>query len=56
MAYETKVILKLLAESIARAKSAKGAYEIVVRAANAEGVTLPSYDEILKQIAEDEQG
>jgi hypothetical protein len=53
MAYETQVIMKLLAESIGRAKTIKEAYNIVVRAASNEGVKVPSYDELLK-IIEDE--
>ena len=50
MAYETKVILKLLADSIVRAESIEEAYGYVVRAASMEGITLPSYDECLKEL------
>jgi len=54
MAYETKVILTLIADAIARAKSTKEAYGYVVRAANAEGLQLPSFEEI-KEIIEQEE-
>ena len=50
MAYETKVILTLLAEAIARTNSAKEAYGCVVRAASAEGVKLPSYKEFKEML------
>jgi len=54
MAYETKVILTMIAEAIARAKNIKEAYGFVVRAANVEGLQLPSYEE-LKELLEKEQ-
>ncbi|MCL2575908.1 MAG: hypothetical protein FWE33_05690 [Defluviitaleaceae bacterium] len=50
MAYETKVILTLLAEYIGRAATVEEAYECVVKAANVEGLKLPSYAEFQKQI------
>jgi len=53
MAYETKVILTLIAEAIARSKSVKEAYGYVVRAANAEGLELPSFED-MKKIMDDE--
>jgi len=53
MAYETKVILTMIAEAIARAKTVKEAYGFVVRAANAEGLKLPTYEEF-KEILEQE--
>ena len=46
MAYETKVILTLLAEAIARTNSAKEAYGCVVRAASVEGIKLPTFTEL----------
>ena len=49
VAYETKVILTLLAQQIGRAKSIKEAYTIVVTAANVEGLKLPTYEEFLKE-------
>ncbi|MCL2853081.1 MAG: hypothetical protein FWE20_08635 [Defluviitaleaceae bacterium] len=54
MAYETKVILALLAQQIGRAKSVREAYTVVAKAANVEGMILPPYDEFLKE-AEGEQ-
>ena len=54
MAYETKVILTMIAEAIARSKSLKEAYGYVARAASAEGLKLPSYDEI-KDLLEQEK-
>ncbi|MCL2378942.1 MAG: hypothetical protein FWC77_07435 [Defluviitaleaceae bacterium] len=50
MAYETKVILTMLAEYIGRAKSVEEAYNFVVKAANAEGLQLPSYAEFQKEL------
>jgi len=50
--YETKVLLSLLADNIARAKTPKEAYAVIVAAANVEGVNLPSYEEKLAEIEE----
>jgi len=50
MAYETKVILSLIAEGIAKAQTVKAAYQSVVRAANVEGVKLPSYEEMKAEL------
>ena len=55
MAYETKVILSLLSESIGRAKTVKEAYNYVVKAANVEGLKLPDYVEFKKQLEKEEQ-
>jgi len=55
MAYETKVILSLLSISIGKSKNVKEAYNHVVRAANVEGLTLPSYAEFQKALLEEEQ-
>lgn len=55
MAYETKAIFSLLADSIGRAKSAKEAYNVVVRAANVEGVNLPTYDEFQAAIKKEQE-
>ena len=52
MAYETKVILTLLAQHIGRAKTIKEAYTLIVKAANVEGVKLPSYEEFQKELEE----
>ena len=48
MAYETKVILALLARQIGNSKTVEEAYTAVVEAANVEGVNLPSYEEFIK--------
>jgi len=50
MASETRVIIKLLAEAIGRAKSVKEAYTILAKAADVEGITLPSYEDFLAEI------
>ena len=50
MAYETKVILTLLAQKIAQVQSAREAYSLIARAANVEGLKLPSYDELRKEM------
>ena len=55
MAYETQVIMKLLADSIGRAKTVKEAYNIVARAASNEGVKVPSYEEFLKMIEKESE-
>ena len=51
MAYETKVILSLLAQQVAKAKSLEEAYMAIADAANVEGLSLPDYDEAQKKIA-----
>ena len=50
MAYDTKVILKLVARYIARSENLKEAYEAVCDAASVEGVSLPSYEDMVKKI------
>ena len=50
VAYETKVILTLLAERISQAQSIREAYQSVVRAASAEGLQLPTFDEMKAEI------
>jgi len=50
MAYETKVILALIAEAIGRTETVEEAYTVVVQAASVEGVTLPSYEEFVSQL------
>ena len=50
MAFETKVILSLLARHIAKAESLEEAYEAVAEAANVEGLDLPSFQEMLKKV------
>jgi rubrerythrin len=55
MAYETQVILKLLADSIGRVKTAREAYNIVARAARNEGVNVLSYEEFTKILDEEKE-
>ena len=50
MAYETKVILTLIAEAIGRTETVEEAYNVVVQAASVEGVSLPSYEEFIAQL------
>ena len=50
MAYETKVILTMLAEYIGKAKTIREAYNFVVKAANVEGLELPSFDEFQRNL------
>ena len=52
MAYETKVILMLLAQQVGRAKTIKEAYTIIAAAANVEGVKLPTFEEFQKELEE----
>jgi len=47
MAFETKVILKLLADAIANAETLEEAYDAIAGAASVEGLVLPSYEEAL---------
>ena len=54
MAYETKVILKSLANQISTAKSVKQAYKMVKDAAEVEGLKMPSFDETRKAFTEDD--
>ena len=56
MAYETKVILTLLAEALVRAENVKEAYGLLVRAANAEGLKLPSYKELKEMVEQEKAG
>jgi hypothetical protein len=53
LAYETKVILALLARQIAKAETIAEAYGAVLMAANVEGMQLPELDEMVKKIEEE---
>jgi hypothetical protein len=55
MAYETKVIFNLLADSIGRVETVKEAYNVVKRAANVEGVKLPSYEEFQAELKKEKE-
>ena len=52
MAYDTKLMIGLIAKNIAKSKTLKEAYMSVADAANAEGVNLKSYEEALEEIEE----
>ena len=45
MAFETKALLRLLASQVARAESLEEAYLIIAKAANVEGMQVPTYEE-----------
>jgi hypothetical protein len=53
VAYETKVILTLLAEQAAKAKSTKEVYNAIRSAANVEGVQLPTFEELKEKLSEE---
>jgi hypothetical protein len=50
MAYETKVILILLAQQIVRCKTIKEAYNSIAKAASVEGVNLPPYEDFIAEM------
>ena len=52
MAYETKVIMSLLARQVGNSETIEEAYAAVVQAANVEGLKLPSFEEFKKEQAE----
>ena len=43
MAYETKVILRLLASQVAKAENLEEAYDAIATAASVEGMKIPDY-------------
>jgi len=49
MAFETKVILSLLADNVGNSKSIREAYGYIVKAANVEGLILPAYDQFIRE-------
>jgi len=49
MAYETKVILTLLAHQVVKSKNLREAYTAIEAAANTEGIKLPTFDELLAE-------
>jgi len=55
MAIETKMLMSLLSDSVGRANSVREAYNIIAKAANVEGITLPSYDDFRESIKEEER-
>lgn len=50
MAYDTKAMFSLIANNIAKSASLEEAYAAVLEAANAEGVSLPTYEEKIAEI------
>ena len=53
MAYETKVLLAMLADAAARTGS-KEMYKIIAKIANVEGLILPPYREAREEIERDD--
>ena len=49
MAYETKVILSMLADRVVVAKSKKEIYSFIRKAAAVEGVSLPEYEKAVEE-------
>jgi len=52
MAFDTKSMLTLLANNIAKSKTLKEAYAAVMDAANVEGVNLPTYEDKMAELEE----
>ena len=50
MAIETKVILSLLLDGVAKSKTLEEAYNVIAKAASVEGVKALPYDEAMKEI------
>ena len=50
MEYETKVILMLLAQQVAKSRTVKEAYNAIARAASVEDVSLPPFEEFLAEM------
>jgi len=55
VAYETKIIFRLLAEAIGRTKTVEEAYTVIVQSASVEGVILPSYEEFQAQLKKQQE-
>ena len=54
MAYDTKLIVKLIAQNIVKCKTVKEAYKAIKSAASVEGMELPSFEEMIKELSEDD--
>jgi len=52
MAFETKVILTLLIDTISKAENVKEAYNAVAKAARVEGLIVPEYEDAVEQLKE----
>ena len=56
MSQETKMLLTLLANSVAKSETVEEAYMAIAEAANVEGVALPSYKDAVKALQEMRKG
>jgi len=52
MADDTKALLSLLADNVAKSKTLKEAYMSIMKAANVEGVAIKTYEEAIEEIEE----
>ncbi|MCL2421850.1 MAG: hypothetical protein FWD03_08340 [Defluviitaleaceae bacterium] len=52
MAYETKLIMALLAERVAKAETVEEAYSVISNAASVEGLKLPTYEDAKEKFKE----
>ena len=52
MAYETKILLSLLADTALRTNS-KEMYKVIAKIANSEGLVLKPYEEAMAELNED---
>ena len=50
MAFEVKAMLSLLAHCAAKSDTAEEVYVAIRSAANVEGMALPPYDELVKEV------
>ena len=55
MAYETKVILSLLARQVANSGSVAEAYAAIRSAANVEEMLLPPYEELVQELKKEKE-
>ena len=55
MAYETKVILMMLANQVALAKTTRQAFEMIRSAAQVEGVSIPDYETVRAALMGEEE-
>ena len=55
MAYETKVILMMLANQVALAKTTKQAFEMIRSAAQVEGLSIPDIETVRSTLLGEEE-
>jgi hypothetical protein len=48
-AYETKLIVSLMARAVAKSKTVKEAYTAIAESARVEGFSLPTYEEAINE-------